>query len=200
VAAGHNKAYAGRRLLRCNDPDTIDLGASISHAGVCLTVVERSRDGSDAELGHGRHVVDISSETLARSTAGQWSPGARINLERSLTLGDELGGHLVTGHIDGVGLICEREEQGDTVRFAIEVPVALSRFIAEKGSVALDGTSLTVNAVQGNRFSIMLIPHSLAVTTWGAAQAGDRVNVEVDLMARYAARLMDYDTERDDPA
>ena len=193
---------AGMRLIVASryEPESIDLGASICHAGVCLTIVERFRDDGAGELGHGRHAVDISSETLARSTAAEWSPGARLNLERSLTLGDELGGHLVTGHIDGVGQICEREECGDTVRFLIEAPDALSRFIAEKGSVALDGTSLTVNGVEGNRFSIMLIPHSLAVTTWGAAQVGDRVNVEVDLMARYAARLMECDSKKDDPA
>jgi riboflavin synthase len=193
---------AGKRLVIASryDPDGITMGASVCHAGVCLTVVEKFADDSASEIGAGRHAVDISPETLSRSTAGDWVPGTQLNLERSLTLGDELGGHLVTGHIDGIAHIRERVQEGDMVRFVLEAPGPLSRFIAEKGSVALDGTSLTVNAVNGDRFSIMLIPHSLAVTTWGEARVGDRVNIEVDLMARYAARLMDYDVAKVDPA
>lgn len=193
---------AGKRLLIASryDPNGIEMGASICHAGVCLTVVEMFNDASTPDIGCCRHAVDVSPETLARSNAGDWAAGMRLNLERSLTLGDELGGHLVTGHIDGVAHIIERTEEGESVRFALKAPNALARFIAEKGSVALDGTSLTVNAVEDEQFSIMLIPHSLAVTTWGQAQVGDRVNIEVDLMARYAARLMDYDVVKDHPA
>jgi riboflavin synthase len=133
--------------------------------------------------------VDASSETLSRSTLGDWTPGTRVNLERSLKIGDELGGHIVTGHIDGVAELLVRDDETMGARFSVRCPAGLKRFIAEKGSVALDGTSLTVNGVRDDVFDLMLIPHSLAITTWGAAKPGDRLNIEVDLMARYAARL-----------
>jgi riboflavin synthase len=187
-----------RRLrIACSyDAETIALGASIANAGVCLTVVAVAR-------ADGRTVfdVDAAAETLAKTTVGSWRPGARVNLERALKIGDELGGHIVTGHVDGVARIvsrddfCERAPDGrpleetSMARFWIEAPQELSLFVAQKGSVALDGVSLTVNEVEGNRFSILLIPHTLAVTTFGARAAGDALNIEVDLMARYAARL-----------
>lgn len=180
---------AGRRMaIACAyDPGTIDIGASICCAGACMTVVETGRD----HAGQGWFAVDVSQESLDCTTLARWQPGTRVNLERSLAIGAELGGHIVTGHVDAIALIVAREEEGDTARFSFEAPQALARFIAAKGSVALDGTSLTVNSVDGNRFSVMLIPHSLAVTTWGERSIGDDVNLEVDLMARYAARLMD---------
>ncbi len=178
------------------DPATIAMGASIACSGPCLTVVafgERQGGGCWFE-------VDAAAETLAKTTVGQWAPGRRINLERSLKIGDELGGHIVTGHVDGVGTIISRrmvtdEENpwGETAEFTIRVPRELSRYIAAKGSVCLDGTSLTVNSVDGDTFTILLIPHTLAVTTWGDRQVDDAINVEVDLMARYAARLIEAD-------
>jgi riboflavin synthase len=133
--------------------------------------------------------VDIGAETLARTTAAGWMAGARLNLERSLRIGDELGGHIVTGHIDGIAEILAIESFDGMSRFLIRAPRELARFIAEKGSVSLDGTSLTVNGVDGDAFSVLLIPHTLHVTTWGEKRPGDPVNLEVDLMARYAARL-----------
>lgn len=165
-------------------PESIALGASIACGGPCLTVVEHGPAEGGAWF-----EVDVAAETLARTTAAQWREGTQLNLERSLKVGDELGGHIVTGHVDGVGAIATVEPFDGMSRFEIEVPAGLAKFIAEKGSVSLDGTSLTVNSVAGPRLSVLLIPHTLAVTTWGARRAGDQVNVEVDLMARYAARL-----------
>jgi len=172
------------RIACAYDADTIALGASIAHAGVCLTVVAVASEG-------GRTVfdVDAAAETLAKTTVGTWAQGTRVNLERALKVGDELGGHIVTGHVDGVARILSRDDFDGMARYWIEAPHALSRFIAQKGSVALDGASLTVNEVEGDRFSILLIPHTLAVTTFGARGAGDALNIEVDMMARYAARL-----------
>lgn len=170
------------------DPDTIALGASISCSGVCLTVIEAGRDDESAYFD-----IEASSETLARTTLGDWGAGTQLNLERALRAGDELGGHIVTGHVDGVAKVLARVEDGDMARFEFEAPPALARYIAEKGSIALDGTSLTVNGVDGSQFSVMLIPHSLDVTTWGERQAGDRVNLEVDLFARYLDRLSQSD-------
>ena len=156
---------------------------------MCLTVVAVAREG-------GRTVfdVDAAAETLAKTTVGTWAPGARVNLERALKIGDELGGHIVTGHVDGVARILARDSFDGMARFWIEAPHDLARFIAQKGSVALDGVSLTVNEVDGDRFSILLIPHTLAVTTFGARGAGDALNIEVDMMARYAARLSEAST------
>lgn len=164
--------------------ETIPLGASICHMGVCLTVTTLSQEANRTLF-----TVDASSETLARTTIGGWRPGRRVNLERSLRIGDELGGHIVTGHVDGVAEIVSRVDQDGTASFVFRAPKTLARFIAEKGSVGLDGTSLTVNGVDRDTFTVTMIPHTLAVTTWGAAKAGDRVNIEVDMMARYAARL-----------
>lgn len=192
VAAVSGSERLRRLRIDCGyEPAGIALGASIACGGPCLTVVASGpRDGG------AWFEVDVAAETLARTTAGSWREGTRLNLERSLKIGDELGGHIVTGHVDGVAEILSREAVtagddpwGPTARFAIRAPASLARFIAEKGSVCLDGTSLTVNAVEGDVFSVLLIPHTLAVTTWGERGPGDRLNLEVDLMARYAARL-----------
>ena len=184
VAAESREAGTRFRIATTYDPDTIALGASIACGGPCLTVVERGSAGNRAFFD-----VEASSETLARTTMGEWRPGTRLNLERSLKFGDELGGHLVSGHIDGVARIIDRRDEADMARFAFEAPAELARFIAEKGSVALDGTSLTVNAIDGRNFDVMIIPHTLAVTTWGERRVGDRVNLEIDTLARYVARL-----------
>ncbi|MCB1508238.1 MAG: riboflavin synthase [Hyphomicrobiaceae bacterium] len=170
------------------DPDGIAIGASICHEGACLTVIEKQRTGSG-----GVHVVDASRETLDLTTLGAWHEGTQVNLERSLTLGDELGGHLVTGHVDGVAQIVERIDDSGASHFWIEPPAEFERYIARKGSVALCGTSLTVNETRPGAFRITLIPHTLEVTTWGARKAGDRLNLEVDMMARYVDRLRAFD-------
>jgi riboflavin synthase len=177
----------GRRLRieSAYDPATIDIGASISCAGVCLTVVALPEEGSNRRW----FEVEAWEEALRLTTASLWAEGARINLERALKIGDELGGHIVSGHVDGTARIVGRDDEGDAVRFTMDAPRGLARFIAPKGSVALDGTSLTVNRVEGARFDVLLIHHSLAVTTWGERAVGDRVNLEIDTMARYAARL-----------
>lgn len=167
------------------DPDTIALGASIACSGCCLTAVETGR----LQDGRGFFAIDASAETLARTTLGSWKVGSRINLERPLKMGDELGGHVVSGHVDDVGEIVSIVPEGDSLRFRFRVSPEIARFIAPKGSVSLDGTSLTVNEVEGNEFGVNIIPHTQAVTTWGKAKAGDRVNVEIDMLARYVARL-----------
>jgi riboflavin synthase len=171
-------------IAASGDFAAVGVGASVAVSGPCLTVVERGRIGE-----RGFFDVDASSETLARTTLGSWGVGRRVNLERALKLGDELGGHMVTGHIDGVATIAARHDEGGMSRFAFEAPPELSRYIAEKGSVALDGASLTVNAVDGRRFEVMIIPHTLAVTTWAERASGDAVNLEIDLLARYLERL-----------
>lgn len=173
------------RVASPYDPDGIDMGASIAHMGCCLTVVDMGR------LADGRafHDVEASPETLRCTTMGEWGVGSRVNLERSLKLGDEMGGHLVTGHVDAIATIEDRIEEGDMAVFRFRVPHAFARFVAPKGSVALDGTSLTVNDVDGDCFTVQIIPHTLQVTTWGGRKAGDRVDFEIDLMARYVARL-----------
>ncbi|MBI3274511.1 MAG: riboflavin synthase [Methylocystis sp.] len=164
--------------------EEIAVGASIACSGACLTVVACSRDGDRTAF-----EIDAAAETLACTNVGDWAQGLRVNLERSLKIGDELGGHIVTGHIDGVAKIVSRDDFDGMAQFWIEAPRQLSRFIAPKGSVALDGVSLTVNEVDGDRFSVLIIPHTLAVTTFGERKTGDALNLEVDLMARYAARL-----------
>lgn len=190
-------AIAGRetgsrlRIASRYDSGTIAIGASIACSGVCLTVVAR-----DETEGGCTFDVDVSPETLARTTIGTWKVGTRINLERALRAGDEMGGHIVSGHVDGLATIVDRTNEDDMARFTLAAPEALARFIAAKGSVALDGTSLTVNSVDGNRFDIMLIPHSLKVTTWGQKEAGEQVNLEVDMFARYLDRLNSYPGER----
>jgi riboflavin synthase len=179
------------------DPATIDIGASIACSGCCLTVIEK---GNDA--GGNWFAVDVSQESLDCTTLGTWREGARINLERALRAGDELGGHIVSGHVDGVGRIVDMRPEGGSMRFIFEAPEGLGRFIAPKGSVTLNGTSLTVNEVEdpksgtnagGTRFGVNIIPHTQAVTTWGLAKAGDPVNLEIDMLARYVARLVQKD-------
>ncbi len=175
------------RIDTAYDPKTIDIGASIACSGVCLTVVKLPEEASNARW----FEVEAWEEALRLTTASDWCAGRRINLERALKIGDELGGHIVSGHVDGMAEIVAREDEGDAVRFRLEAPRDLAKFIAPKGSVALDGTSLTVNKVEGTRFDVLLIHHSLQVTTWGERKVGDRINIEVDTMARYAARLAD---------
>ena len=166
---------------------TIALGASICCDGCCLTVTSVSPDKAGSIF-----TLDVSNETLSKTTLAAWKAGRRINLERSLKAGDELGGHFVSGHVDGVARIVEVKADGESRRFTLEVPDHLARFIASKGSVALEGTSLTVNEVAANRFGVNLIPHTLTVTTWGSKRSGDEVNLEIDPLARYAARLMEF--------
>jgi riboflavin synthase len=166
------------------DVSEIAIGASIACSGICLTVVDK---GSAADRWF---AVTASAETLARTTLGSWEMGAAINLERPLRVGDELGGHIVTGHVDGVADVLERREEGESARFILRAPSDLAPFIASKGSVALDGVSLTVNEVEGSRFGINIIPHTLGHTTFGDVRPGMRVNLEIDLLARYVARLV----------
>ncbi len=173
--------------------DSLSLGASVAHNGVCMTLVGFGPHAGDGYVSW--HEVDAAAETLAVTTAGQWAVGDRINLERALKIGDELGGHLVSGHVDGVAKLVERRDFDGMAHFDIEAPKQFAKFIAEKGSVALDGTSLTVNKVAGARFTILLIPHTLDVTIWGGRKAGDAINLEVDTMARYAARLVEAAAE-----
>lgn len=173
------------RIDTAYDPQTIDIGASIACAGVCLTVTALPESGSNARW----FEVEAWEEALRLTTAAQWKSGTHINLERALKIGDELGGHIMSGHVDATAEIVQVQDEGDAVRFTLEVPAEFARFVAPKGSVALDGTSLTVNKVDGRRFDVLLIHHSLQVTTWGEREAGDLVNLEIDTMARYAARL-----------
>jgi riboflavin synthase len=166
------------------DVSSIEIGGSIACAGICLTVVNKG-DSNDRWF-----EVTASAETRSKTTAGTWKMGQRINLERPLRVGDELGGHIVTGHIDATAAIVAISSEGESMRMTFEAPPALAKFIAPKGSVALDGVSLTVNEVDAARFGANLIPHTLVATTFGGSRIGDRVNVEVDLLARYVARLM----------
>ncbi|MCX8134413.1 MAG: riboflavin synthase [Roseococcus sp.] len=159
------------------------IGCSIACSGVCLTAVELSADS---------FAVDASAETLSRTTLGAWRPGRRVNLERSLRLGDELGGHLVTGHVDGVGEVLSATPENASVRWRFRAPAALAPYIAVKGSIAVDGVSLTVNEVDGAEFGVNIIPHTAAVTSFGTLQPGDAVNLEIDTLARYVARLMEF--------
>jgi riboflavin synthase len=164
----------------------IDLGASIACDGVCLTVVDTGADGGNW------FDVQISAETLDKTNLGGWQVGHRINLERALRVGDELGGHIVSGHVDGVARVVALRDEGDSLRVSFDAPAHLAGFIAPKGSVALNGTSLTVNEVEGTRFGVNLIPHTRTVTTWGAVAVGDAVNLEIDTLARYVARLREW--------
>ena len=161
------------------DTATIDLGASISHAGCCLTVTEK---------GEGWFAVEVSNETLSKTKLASWAEGTQINLERAAKLGDELGGHIVSGHVDGLGEVISIEQEGGSHRIVVEAPTPLHRFIAPKGSITVDGVSLTVNAVQDRRFELNIIPHTWDVTTLGTLSVGDKVNLEIDMLARYLAR------------
>jgi len=177
-------------ILTNYDPDTIALGASIACSGVCLTVVEK---GTGAE-GHW-FAMEASKETLDVTTAGHWREGTLLNLERALKMGDELGGHIVSGHVDGIAKIVSIVAEGDSQRYTFEAPKNLMGFIAPKGSVTLDGTSLTVNQVSAQSFGVNLISHTQDVTTWGSSREGDLVNLEIDVLARYVARLKEVENQ-----
>jgi len=170
------------------DPDTIAMGASIACSGCCLTVVDKGRDGVQNWF-----AVDASQETLNCTILGDWRAGTPVNLERALKVGDELGGHIVSGHVDGVGVITGIATEGDSRRFSFNIPKELAKFVAPKGSITLNGTSLTVNEVSGTSFGVNIIPHTQQVTLWGFAKTGDRINVEIDVLARYVARLNEED-------
>ncbi len=169
-----------------DDPDSVDIGASICCAGACMTVVDKGSEPRNW------FAVEVSAESLSKTTLGSWKEGTKINLERSLKVGDEMGGHVVSGHVDGVGKVITIENEGDSQRFTFEVSSDLARFIAPKGSVTLNGTSLTVNEVNGNQFGVNIIRHTQEVTTWGDAFTGQAINVEIDMLARYVARLVEF--------
>lgn len=169
-------------------PETIALGASIACNGVCLTVIDTGRDVAQGPW----FDVQISAESVARTNISDWALGEKINLERALKVGDELGGHIVSGHVDGVAEITQMHDEGDSTRVTFRAPDALAKFIAPKGSVALDGTSLTVNEVDGASFGVNFIPHTKSATTWGQVAVGDRINLEIDTLARYVARLNEW--------
>ena len=163
------------------DTKTIGIGASIAHNGVCLTIIE---------VGPDWHAVEASAETLSKTTLGGWVEGSKVNLERALKVGDELGGHIVSGHVDGVARVIDIRPENESLRFTFETPAELACFVAPKGSVALDGVSLTVNEVDGRRFGVNIIPHTQSVTTFGTYRPGSEVNMEIDMLARYVARLL----------
>ena len=171
------------RITTGYDTSRIDMGASIASDGVCLTVVA---------LGPDWYEVQVSAETVSKTNLGDWTIGRRVNLERALRVGDELGGHIVSGHVDGLAQVVDLRIEGDSTRIRMRAPDHLAGFIAPKGSVALNGTSLTVNEVEGAEFGINLIPHTKQVTTWGDTKLGDRINLEIDTLARYVARLADW--------
>ncbi|MGR3633521.1 MAG: riboflavin synthase [Limimaricola soesokkakensis] len=177
------------RIATSYDPEAIDIGASIACDGVCLTVVALGREPRNW------FDVQISAETVGLTNIGRngWHKGKRINLERALKVGDELGGHIVSGHVDGVAEVVSTRDEGDSLRVRFRAPEALAKFIAPKGSVALNGTSLTVNEVEGTEFGVNLIPHTREVTNWGEIAQGQFINLEIDTMARYVARLRDWD-------
>jgi len=194
IAQRVDQGSAGDRLFLIEtryDMEAIDLGASIACNGCCLTVTDKGRDG---RAKGNWFTVEASQETLSKTTLGDWREGTRINLERSLRLGDELGGHLVYGHVDGVGRIVGRRPEGGSVRFTVEAPEAVAKYVASKGSVAIDGVSLTVNEVAGNSFGVNIIAHTQHETTFGGLEPGQAVNLEVDMLARYVARLLGRDT------
>ncbi len=182
----------GDVLLRVGtsyDADDIAMGASIAHNGICLTVIEKGR----LDDKRGWYVVQASQETIAKTTLGAWTKGRRVNLERAMKVGDELGGHIVSGHVDGVAQVVDIRRENDSLRYTFQVPEELKRFVAPKGSVALDGVSLTVNEVDDNRFGVNVIPHTQSVTTFGFYEVGTKVNMEIDMLARYVARLIEKD-------
>ncbi len=175
------------KIATAFDPGSIALGASIACSGACLTVIAKG-----GREGEGWFSVEASAETMSRTTLGSWVVGSRVNLERSLKVGEEIGGHIVSGHVDGVGDVVSVAPEGDSIRFKIRAPKQLAKFIAAKGSIALDGASLTVNEVDGNIFGVNIIPHTAKVTTWGAVKPGDKLNIEIDMLARYLARLKEF--------
>lgn len=177
------------RIATSYDIDGIDIGASIACDGVCLTVIALGRDPEPW------FDVDISAETISKTAMGQngWAQGRKLNLERALKVGDELGGHIVSGHVDGIAEVISMQDEGDSTRFSFRAPDALARFVAPKGSVTLNGTSLTVNDVNGTEFGVNIIPHTKEATTWGQVKTGDLINLEIDTLARYVARLAEYE-------
>lgn len=175
------------KIATTYDPAAIAIGASIACSGPCLTVIAKGGKAGDAWFS-----VEASAETLSKTTLGSWVVGSRVNLERSLKVGEEIGGHIVSGHVDGVGDVVSVTPEGDSLRYKIRAPKQLARFIAAKGSIALEGTSLTVNEVDGNTFGVNIIPHTSKVTTWGGIKAGDKINIEIDMLARYLARLKEF--------
>lgn len=175
------------KIATAYDPAAIAIGASIACSGPCLTVIAKGGKEGDAWFS-----VEASAETLSKTTLGSWAVGSRVNLERSLKVGEEIGGHIVSGHVDGVGDVVSVTPEGDSMRYKIRAPKQLAKFIAAKGSIALDGTSLTVNEVDGNTFGVNIIPHTAKVTTWGDIKAGDKINIEIDMLARYLARLKEF--------
>jgi riboflavin synthase len=175
------------KIATTYDPAAIAIGASIACSGPCLTVIAKGGKEGDAWFS-----VEASAETLSKTTLGSWAVGSRVNLERSLKVGEEIGGHIVSGHVDGVGDVVSVTPEGDSMRYKIRAPKQLAKFIAAKGSIALDGTSLTVNEVDGNTFGVNIIPHTAKVTTWGDVKAGDKINIEIDMLARYLARLKEF--------
>jgi riboflavin synthase len=180
-------------VLTAYDTDTIDMGASIAHSGVCLTVIDKGK-GAEGDW----FAVEASKETLDVTSAANWQAGTKLNLERALKMGDELGGHIVSGHVDGLAEITAITPEGDSQRYTFNTSAALMPFIAPKGSVTLDGTSLTVNEVEGLTFGVNLIPHTQDVTTWGLSKVGDIINLEIDVLARYVARLKQAEQELGD--
>ncbi|MBO9479083.1 riboflavin synthase [Shimia sp. R11_0] len=180
ISALEQRGDLRARIKTAYDISTIDMGASIASDGVCLTVVAMGDDWYD---------VEISAETVSKTNLGDWAEGRKVNLERALKVGDELGGHIVSGHVDGVAEIIAMQQEGDSTRVTFRAPEDLAKFIAPKGSVALNGTSLTVNEVEGCDFGVNMISHTKEVTTWGTAKVGDQVNLEIDTLARYVARL-----------
>ena len=182
VIAAEERGDLRLRIACGYEMETVDLGASIACSGICLTVVDKGDDW---------FAVDVSQETVSRSAPDLWAEGAKLNLERSLRLGDELGGHIVTGHVDGVGEVVSAEPSGDSTRIVIAAPDALAPYIAEKGSIAVDGASLTVNEVDGARFGVNIIPHTAQQTTLGDLASGRRVNIEIDILARYIGRMLE---------
>jgi len=184
VTALEQRGDLRARIETAYDSTTIDLGASIANDGVCLTVVDCGQDENQHWFD-----VDISAESVSKTNIGDWVVGSAINLERALCLGDELGGHIVSGHIDGLAVVVEMRNEGDSTRVTFEAPLELAKFIAPKGSVALNGTSLTVNEVDNCRFGVNFISHTKENTTWGKIAVGDRINLEIDTLARYVARL-----------
>ncbi|MEL7343695.1 MAG: riboflavin synthase [Pseudomonadota bacterium] len=172
------------RIATAYKPESIDLGASIACDGVCLTVIAKGQGST-----RGWFEVEVSAESVSKTALGSWTKGKKLNLERALKVGDELGGHIVSGHVDGVAEVIEVRDEGDSTRVTFRAPDALAKFIAPKGSVALNGTSLTVNEVNGATFGINFIPHTKEATTWGDVAVGDAINLEIDTLARYVARL-----------
>ena len=175
------------KIATAYDPASVAIGASIACSGPCLTVIAKGGKEGDAWFS-----VEASAETLSKTTMGAWAVGTKVNLERSLKVGEEIGGHIVSGHVDGVGDVLSVEPEGDSTRIRIRAPKGLAKFIAAKGSIALDGTSLTVNEVDGAIFGVNIIPHTAKVTTWGDVKAGGKVNIEIDMLARYLARLKEF--------